>query len=759
MKKLLFIPILLLLNVFVSAQYTIKFLVHTPEPTSEKLFIAGSFNKWNPSDENYQLISKDASLKEITLSIPPGLYEYKFTRGNWTTVESTEAGLDIVNRVFRVNKDTTIQISIKGWMDRFRDVSKLPDTAQWQLAYNRSFFYLERNLDSSYKYAKIANNILQRLEGESYEAAMSRIFGRIMQRQGNHERALEFYLKQLDIVTNLKDTISIAFCLLDIGHLFLGIKDYEQAKSYYYKVKTLDPNVALAYGHSAPNLAQVRIGRIHYLTEHLDSARYYAQQAYQLAIKIIDRKSQSESLTLIGDILAHEGKFATAITYYKQAVEQAQLYNSSSMVAENFQHIARAFHKMNQTDSAFNYARKAFYFASELKNPFSIADASNLLAFLYKSHGQKDSAFKYLEMVVAAKDSLFTQEKSQQVQNILFNEQLQKQEIAAQKQEEAAKDEKFKTQIKMFALIAGMILLLLQCIFLWLNNRRKQRLNALLNKRGQKIQKTLAELKATQSQLIHKEKMASLGELTAGIAHEIQNPLNFINNFSEVSVELAKEMKDEVASLDIPTREKENMSLLADDLVQNQLKIREHGHRADAIVKGMLQHSRQPSGQREEININTLADEFLRLSYHGIRAKDKTFNAYYKTDFDENIGKVTVVPQNIGRVLLNLYNNAFYSVSEKKRALNGTFEPTVWVSTKKLDNKVEICVRDNGMGISEEVVNKIFQPFYTTKPSGHGTGLGLSLSYDIITKEHRGTLKVDTKQGDYAQFIIQLPLS
>lgn len=749
MKKLLLIPFFLS-GLLLSAQNRVRFVVQQPDAQNDTIYIAGTFNKWNPGEENHRLTKENRGQQVITLNLPSGRYEYKFTRGNWTNVESTEAGLDVANRISIINSDTTIAVAIEGWLDQLKDIARLPDSTKWQVAYNRSFFYLERNLDSSYKYAQLANELARKLEDKKYTAAMARILGRVMQRQGNHQRALEYYLKQLDLVKELKDTISISFCLLDIGHLFLGIKDYTKAKSYYSKVLRFDPNVAYSYGHSAPNLALVRIGKIFYQTHQLDSARYFALQAYHLAVKILDRRSQSESLTLLGDILAHEGKTASAIKQYHLAVELGELYNNSTLIAENYQHMARAYYLNQQLDSAFYYARKAFTLATELNNPFTLSDASNLLVTLYKNKGNIDSAFKYLEMVVSAKDSLFNQDKNQQLQNILFNEQLQKQDMEVAQQ-------KFNTRLKMYAMGAGIVLLLSLCILLWLNNRREQRINALLNKRGQKIQKTLAELRNTQAQLIHKEKMASLGELTAGVAHEIQNPLNFINNFSEVSVELAREMKEEVNKLDAPPAIKTNVNTIANDLLQNQHKIREHGYRADAIVKGMLQHSRKTSGQREPVNINALADEFLRLSYHGLRAKDKSFNANFKTDFDEKLGKVTVVPQNMGRVLLNLFNNAFYSVAEKKKRLNGNFEPTVWVSTKKLNNKIEICVRDNGMGISQKILNKIFQPFYTTKPSGHGTGLGLSLSYDIITKEHGGTLNVETEEGEYAQFTVLLP--
>lgn len=281
-----------------------------------------------------------------------------------------------------------------------------------------------------------------------------------------------------------------------------------------------------------------------------------------------------------------------------------------------------------------------------------------------------------------------------------------------------------------------------------------------VNLRTNQLQRSLEDLKATQAQLIQSEKMASLGELTAGIAHEIQNPLNFINNFSEVNTELIAEMREEIANGNL-----EEVKSIADDIAANEQKINHHGKRADGIVKGMLQHSRTGNRQKEPTNINTLADEYLRLAYHGLRAKDKSFNATMKTDFDESIGNINIIPQDIGRVILNLITNAFYAVTEKKKYLENGYEPTVSVSTKKSHarpddpfgrGKVEIIVKDNGNGIPQNVREKIFQPFFTTKPTGEGTGLGLSLSYDII-KAHNGELMVETKEGEGATFSIILP--
>jgi two-component system, NtrC family, sensor kinase len=285
-----------------------------------------------------------------------------------------------------------------------------------------------------------------------------------------------------------------------------------------------------------------------------------------------------------------------------------------------------------------------------------------------------------------------------------------------------------------------------------------------ITRQKEELEQTLHELRATQNQLVQSEKMASLGELTAGIAHEIQNPLNFVNNFSEVSSELLDEMKEE-----LERGNSGEASAIADDIKQNLEKIIHHGKRADSIVKGMLQHSRSSSGVKEPTDINALCDEYLRLAYHGLRAKDKSFNATLETDFDESIEKIDVVPQEIGRVVLNLLTNAFYAVTEKKKQLGkelidtaklseaNQYKPTVFIGTKRLKGKVEIKVSDNGIGIPRAAVDKIFQPFFTTKPSGKGTGLGLSMSYEIITKAHDGELKVENKEGEGATFTIVLP--
>ena len=278
---------------------------------------------------------------------------------------------------------------------------------------------------------------------------------------------------------------------------------------------------------------------------------------------------------------------------------------------------------------------------------------------------------------------------------------------------------------------------------------------AALTTQAEELRGALTELRATQAQLVQSEKMASLGELTAGIAHEIQNPLNFVNNFAEVSVELVAELEEERTR---PVRDPGLEDELLADLKQNLVKISQHGGRAASIVRGMLEHSRTSSGERTPTDLNQLADEYLRLAYHGLRAKDKTFNATLEPDFDPDLPLVPVLAQDLGRVLLNLLSNAFYAVRQRQQRGAAGYSPTVRVSTRRVGDEVEIRVRDNGGGIPESVKQKIFQPFFTTKPTGEGTGLGLSLSYDIVTQGHGGTLTVDSHEGQGTEFLIRLPV-
>nr|WP_214460528.1 ATP-binding protein [Flavihumibacter fluvii] len=357
------------------------------------------------------------------------------------------------------------------------------------------------------------------------------------------------------------------------------------------------------------------------------------------------------------------------------------------------------------------------------------------------------TALEYYKQALIVKDSLFNQDKQKQLLSYKFNEELRQSEIRNARQLALNKN-------KIVVLLVLLLCLVLIAIILVRNNRHKQKLNVLLQQQKDEIQSNLRELKATQSQLIQSEKMASLGELTAGIAHEIQNPLNFVNNFSEINKELLGDLSTSLEQGNL-----EDAKALTNDLLANEEKIHHHGNRADGIVKGMLQHSRNSPGIKEKTDFNKLVDEYVRLANNGLRVKDKLFTASLVTDFDKTIGDIPVIPQDIGRVILNLINNAFYAVNEKNAsafAKANNYEPTVSIVTKKLVNKVEVDIRDNGNGIPQQIIDKIFQPFFTTKPTGQGTGLGLSIAYDII-KAHGGEIRAESKEGEGSVFVITLP--
>jgi signal transduction histidine kinase len=480
-----------------------------------------------------------------------------------------------------------------------------------------------------------------------------------------------------------------------------------------------------------------------------DSALFYINQSYGLAKKLNDENMMGAILNTYGETYLSLNNSALASKYYLLSIPYAENVEDNEVLTSNYYGLAKIFKQKSMFDSSVFYARKALGMAQAAPFFKQVLEISGFLTDLYKDQNRFDSAFYYQQLSIATKDSLFSAAEVRKVQEMKFTEQQRQQAIETDKIQ-------YRNKVKMFIVIFVSVIFLVLVIILWRNNKQKQKSNTLLQQQKEKVESTLSELKSTQAQLIQSEKMASLGELTAGIAHEIQNPLNFVNNFSEVSNELMNEMLDEADK-----GHQGEVKIIASDVKQNLEKIIHHGKRADAIVKSMLQHSRKSTGQKEPTDINALCDEYLRLSYHGMRAKDKSFNSDIKTGFDHTIHKINIIPQDIGRVLLNLFNNAFYAVSEKLKAesamQNADYKPTVSVQTEKINDKIEIRVSDNGNGIPQNITEKIFQPFFTTKPTGQGTGLGLSLSYDII-KANGGEIKVETKAGEGSTFIISLPV-
>jgi len=562
---------------------------------------------------------------------------------------------------------------------------------------------------------------------------------------GDYPKALLLFRKALTQSQHLADSLGTAQAYNNIGDTYMKQKDYTRAVNYFKNASAALPSGAIPYYKM---IFLLNMGECHLRLGQYDSALFYLQTTYAKVKALPYEDLYGDFERLLGEVAAAENRSSEALAYFHKSVSSYQQVEDLLHLNMTYLSMALFYQARRQPDSAIAYAKKALAAAQSGTYIQGIFETSNLLTQLYE--GKNDAlAFRYLKLATAAKDNLYSQDKVKQLLSISFEEKQRQQEL------EAARAES-RNQIRLFSLLGILGVFLLLAGVLYRNNRNKQRANALLTQQKQALETTLAELKMTQAQLVQAEKMASLGELTAGIAHEIQNPLNFVNNFSEVNTELIEELKNEKLK-NKSERDEQLEDELLNDIKENEHKINHHGKRANAIVKGMLQHSRKNTGQKEPTDINALCDEYLRLSYYGLRAKEKSFNADFRTDFDETLGKIEVVPQDIGRLLLNLFNNAFYAVHEQKKKLGEGYDPSVSVSTKKCGDKIEICVNDNGIGISKSLVDKIFQPFFTTKPTGQGTGLGLSLSYDIV-KAHGGELNVETEEGKGARFIIKLPL-
>jgi signal transduction histidine kinase len=539
-----------------------------------------------------------------------------------------------------------------------------------------------------------------------------------------------------------KDSIQLAWSLAYLGFAY-GKFDHQKGLQYYFECKKLMEKVNLTQSTIPINTL---IGFEYKEAGIPDSALVYFQKGYAYALQSAIPFTPSYFNVHFGEVYYQKGQKELAMSYFRRSIgiEDGQAFLGMAQIHRD----------KNELDSARYCAKKALQIVQEMKRNLYVIRAANLLFDLYKNSNATE-ALNYLIIASATKDSLFSQEKGRQIEKLAFEER----ERAAKTQRMMeAREIAFQNRVRLYALLAVLVVVLLIAFILYRNNRQKQVANALLSIQKEEIQNTLNLLKSTQAQLIQSEKLASLGELTAGIAHEIQNPLNFVNNFSELSVELLEEMETEFKA----GKPDDAFEIVA-DLKQNLNKINHHGQRASSIVKGMLEHSRTSTGVKEPTDLNALADEYLRLAYHGLRAKDSSFNATMETHFDPDLPLVSVIPQDIGRVLLNLINNAFYAVAERSRStvaasLAGAhpYEPTVTVSTKKMDDAIEISVQDNGNGIPEAIKEKIFQPFFTTKPTGQGTGLGLSLAYDIVTKGHEGTLNVQSTENEGTEFIINL---
>ncbi len=611
------------------------------------------------------------------------------------------------------------------------------------------FYYQEVLADSAIFYHQKQLELSQKLKLKIWEADAYSQLAYLFTGSGRYSEAYTYFMKAQNIASDEKNESSNwrywVFSnskSLHESRLSVLAMNYQMLSGVYIALgDTVMQNQSLSksieIGRTIDNGKILSLGYANMAFPMLsDSALILQKLALLYANKVGYKYQSGGSLASIGYIYAEKGQKDSALYYIRKGLENDALENNIRAFTYDYGFAAKAFQKMAQPDSSLFYARRQMQIAKEMSAPNFVLYAYTSIYEGYKTKNERDSALHYLELSKALSDQLNNERITKYIayQRLAFKEQLRLKKVADEQ-------EAYQNKLKMYGLIGGLAVFLLITVFLVRNNRQKQRTNRVL-------ETTLSNLKTTQSQLIQSEKMASLGELTAGIAHEIQNPLNFVNNFSELNREMIAEMKTEIGKGNM-----DEVQLIAGDIEANEEKITHHGKRADAIVKGMLAHSRAGKGEKVPTDLNALAEEYLKLSYHGLRAKDSSFNADFKTDFDPNLPKVNVVPQDIGRVLLNLINNAFQAC-----ATDGIEKPTVTVSTNLLPEGIEISVKDNGTGIPDDIKDKIFQPFFTTKPTGQGTGLGLSLSYDIV-KAHGGDLKVESGENEGTTFKIILPNS
>jgi two-component system NtrC family sensor kinase len=559
----------------------------------------------------------------------------------------------------------------------------------------------------------------------------------------------EFYAA-LKLANEIKDQFVAASTLNNIAIIHFYQGKLKEADSTYQKTLAIAKQMAdtigviLAYN----NIAEVNIEQ-----HALPLALKNLNLAYALAVK----KDNPEMLTVVSHSLGSTyfqlDSLTKAAVYFQTASRIARQHHYSTSACKAVIGLARVYERQGFLEKALEAGLDGLKQARNMGHTQLLRDANEIVSVIYEKLGDGMNGLTYFKEFKIYSDSLRNVE-SERVAN-MYDAKLE-----FSKKEVALHQKNLQQQWLILAALAAVTLLGV-ILLIVIRNRKKldhtyrqlQQKNLVIESQRKRAEETLDELKSTQAQLIQSEKMASLGELTAGIAHEIQNPLNFVTNFAETSIELLDEMKDELEKGN-PGEARE----IAAEVIANLGKINQHGKRADSIVKGMLQHSRTSSGQKESTDINALVDEYIHLSYHSLRAKDKSFYATINRDFDPDLGKIMLVPQDMGRVILNLLNNAFYTVQQKQNQIAGSeYQPTVTLSTKRTGNKLVITVADNGNGMADNIRNKIFQPFFTTKPTGQGTGLGLSLSYDIITKGYGGTLEVQSQEGEGTVFTITLP--
>jgi len=616
----------------------------------------------------------------------------------------------------------------------------------------------QKNWKESLKSYLLAKRAAEEQDNKMVIGGAYNNLGNAYRELGQTAEALKAFEEALRLSELTDDTKGIAAAQGNLGTIYSlmgkrteALKSFDEARKRFEAIGSKE-SVSISYLES---------GSVYFDMNNLDESRKALNKALEISKQVGYKEIISKSYKLLSQIDTATGNYASAFKNFQQYVT----YRDSIANAESAKQLLE-----QRMQYAFSKKEDSLRLEQAL-----IAEQLDKQTLLSKKQ-QQDLALKQAALELANRErdvqmltflktkaelQLSNEQKEKRLSlaeqdRALQKSQLEKQTLISKQKEQALllKDKELTVQRSQRNIyLIGAIAFLLLSFFILRNNWQKQKANVELQRQKSETERALHELKNTQTQLIQREKMASLGELTAGIAHEIQNPLNFVNNFAGLNKELVSEMKEELLKGNY-----QEAKTLAEDIEDNGEKIFNHGQRAAGIINSMLEHSHGATGEKQPTDINRLADEYLWLAYHGLRARDKNFNAGIQTHYSDDVGTVNVVPQEIGRVFLNLYNNAFYAVNQKKKKLGKNFEPEVIMNTKRVDGHVEIHVKDNGTGIPQKALNKIFQPFFTTKPAGEGTGLGLSLSYDIVTKGHGGDIAVDTKEGEYSEFIIQLPV-
>jgi len=633
------------------------------------------------------------------------------------------------------------------YLQKFIELSK--DSADFAGVYASwgLLFGMQSKYDSSIIFYNKAINIYKQLKMRNHLRINYSNIAIGYQQKSNFPMALYYQQKALKISEEDKDEFGQAYTLVNMANTYSNMGNFLRAENAFLKsiklAKKMQLNNVVLYAYS-------NLSTLYSNNKQWEKSYEFGLKANELGRKMGDQGIQAASLSKASRAMTAMNNYEKALSLSRHAIELADSSAQPLIISQAYSSMGFVLRAQKRWKEAIPFYEKRF----EALKDTDIFTPQNGISFkelseCYEKTGRYSKALKLYKKSVVIVDSIRSKENIRKATELSMNYEFDKKEQLTKTRQDA-KDQ--ITYARQMALTTGLGLSLLLIIGAFVGYVNKKKANALLLEQKEEIENTLTKLKNTQSQLIHAEKMASLGELTAGIAHEIKNPLNFVNNFSEVSNELIEEILEEA--------EKGNTSeikSIAEDLSKNLDKIIHHGKRADSIVKGMLLHSRGTSGEKTLTNINDLLEQNVSLAYHGLRALDKEFNITIEKDYDKTLDKIKVIPQDISRVLLNIINNACYAAYDKKKKSAVDFKPVLKVSTKNFNDKVEIHIKDNGNGIPGDIGDKIFQPFFTTKPTGDGTGLGLSLSYDIITKVHKGELNFKTVEGKFTEFIITLP--